>query len=83
MVVPRPKPPPGRCEVLGMVDSKAVSPAGWISRDDLIKKARIDLRNKAGELGATHVFIENPDETYPAHKQYQWIELSGIAAICH
>ncbi|MEM9191637.1 MAG: DUF4156 domain-containing protein [Myxococcota bacterium] len=54
-------PPSGRCESLGTVTGTGGGYAGaWVSNPQLIEYAQNDLRNAAGERGATHVHAQPP-----------------------
>ena len=53
---------PPQCETKGLVTGKGGGTfgGGFVSNEDLIEYAMNDLRNKASELGATHVRHDPP-----------------------
>ncbi len=61
-VAPTPDPLPPECKTLGLVTGKGGGTfgGGMVSNEDLIEYAMNDIRNKSGELGATHVRHDPP-----------------------
>jgi hypothetical protein len=55
-------PPPATCKVLGYIVGEGGGTFGgaWIKNDQLIDYAMNDLRNKAGDMGATYVQMDPP-----------------------
>ncbi len=62
MVAPTRDPLPPECQTLGLVTGKGGGTfgGGMVSNEDLIEYAMNDIRNKAGDLGATHIRHDPP-----------------------
>ncbi len=61
-VAPTRDPLPPQCETLGLVTGKGGGTfgGGMVSNEDLIEYAMNDIRNKAAELGASHIRHDPP-----------------------
>ena len=61
-MAPTRDPLPPTCKTLGLITGKGGGTFGgaYVSNEDLIEFAMNDLRNKAAELGATHIRHDPP-----------------------